>query len=260
VAGRISGAALVQPMPGALGVAWPPRGESREIEDALAQTACDWLRNTGVKVCQAFTTSPEHSELAPLERNGFNRVTQLVFLRRDVDLEAGWSDAPPVPIRCCQGEGSLTTEQIEVLLATQEASLDCPELNGLRSPEEVINSYFPGNQSNDACWLMNGEEDKPVGVMLFDKGPEPAVLEMSYLGLIPAVRGRGLGTTALGFANRIAGNAGYRFVSVTVDVRNVPALRLYRKHGFVETDRREVFLALWDSGQGTRDMGHGKNE
>src|SRR6476659_7072412 len=41
--GRIRGAAMVQAMPGALGVAWPPRAESREIEDALTAAACDWL-------------------------------------------------------------------------------------------------------------------------------------------------------------------------------------------------------------------------
>jgi ribosomal protein S18 acetylase RimI-like enzyme len=244
-AGTVIGVALVQVLPGALGVAWPPRGENRGIEDVLTLTACDWLRESGVRVCQAFSTSLECADMAPLERNGFSRVTELVYMRRDVDLEGGWGGSPEVPASCSQGTGAPEPEQIGVLIATHEESLDCPELNGLRTTEEIISSYFPDNQSKNAWWLTNGEEDKPVGVLLFDKGPEPSVLELSYLGLIPSARGRGLGGTALAFVNRIAGESGYRCVSVTVDARNEPALRLYQRHGFVETERRDVFLAVW---------------
>jgi len=245
--GRVKGAALVQTIPGALGVAWLPRGESCEIEDALTIAACDWLRQSGVKVCQAFAPFPERSDMASLERNGFRHVTQLVYLRRDVDLEAGWGDAPEIPVNCIPCESKPSSEQLDVLLATHEATLDCPELNGLRTTEEVLESYFPGNQSSSSWWLTNGEENKPVGVFLFDKGPEPSVLELSYLGLIPSARGRGLGGAALSRINRIAGESGYHFVSVTVDARNEPALRLYQKYGFVETEKREVYLAIWSS-------------
>jgi mycothiol synthase len=256
-AGDISGVALVQVLPGALGLAWPPRGESCEIEDNLTQVACDWLRESGVKVCQAFGTSLERSGMAPLERNGFKCVTQLVYLRRDVDLDSGWDIEPQLHVNCSPGTGSLTQEQQDALLASQEDTLDCPELNGLRTPEEVLSSYFPGNQSNNCWWLTNGVEDKPVGVLLFDKGPEPSVLELSYLGLIPSARGRGLGGTALAHANRIAGESGYCFVSVTVDARNEPALRLYQRYGFVETERRDVYLAVWGSGIVERDKVQG---
>jgi mycothiol synthase len=259
-AGAVSGVALVQVLPGALGLAWPPRGETCEIEDTLTQVACNWLRECGVKVCQAFGSSPERSGMAPLERNGFNCVTQLVYLRRDVDLDSGWGIEPQLHAKCSPGNGSLTTNQVEVLLATHEDSLDCPELNGLRTPEEVLSSYFPGSKSSSSWWMTSGEEEKPVGVLLFDKGPEPSVLELSYLGLIPSMRGRGLGGTALAYVNRIAGESGYRFVSVTVDARNEPALRLYQRYGFVETERRDVFLAVWGPGIVERGKGQGASE
>src|SRR5262245_41788537 len=55
-AGRVCGAVMVQVIPGALGLAWPPRAESPEVEDALVTAACDWLRSRGVKVCQAFAS------------------------------------------------------------------------------------------------------------------------------------------------------------------------------------------------------------
>jgi ribosomal protein S18 acetylase RimI-like enzyme len=235
-------------MPGALGVAWPPRGESVEIEDALMWTACHWLQKSGVKVCQAFAPSQERPAMAPLERNGFNYVTQLVFLKREVVPEGSWGESPVLPVQCCPWSGSPTAEQVGVLLATHEATLDCPELNGTRTPQEILNGYFRGDPNFCSWWLTAEDNEKPIGVLLFDKGSEPTILELSYLGLVPSTRGQGLGGTALAFANRIAANTGYRVVSVSVDIRNEPALRLYRRHGFEETNRHEVFLAVWTSG------------
>ena len=61
-AGAIRGAILVQVMPGALGLTWPPVTDRRNraaIEDALVGGACDWLRSRGVKVCQAFASQLE---------------------------------------------------------------------------------------------------------------------------------------------------------------------------------------------------------
>src|SRR5688500_3095543 len=57
--GRLHAAALVQALPGALGVAWPPRGDSRAAVDAATAAACEWLRGRGVKVCQAFAAASE---------------------------------------------------------------------------------------------------------------------------------------------------------------------------------------------------------
>jgi mycothiol synthase len=243
--GRVNGTALMQVMPGALGVAWPSRGENAEAVDAVTRAACEWLQEAGVKVCQAFVSNEECDDMAPLERNGFEHVTQLVFLQRDVDLAAGWSNSPRVSAQCYPWAGALTLEHSDMLLATHEATLDCPELNNGRTATEVLAGFCPGNAANCPWWHTINEGGTATGVLLFDKGPQPFVLELSYLGIIPRARGRGLGSTALAFANEIAANAGYQFVSVSVDARNEPALRLYQKHGFVETERREVFLAQW---------------
>src|SRR5262245_2714660 len=57
--GRLHAAALVQALPGALGVAWPPRGDSSAAIDAVVSGACEWLCSRGVKVCQAFAEASE---------------------------------------------------------------------------------------------------------------------------------------------------------------------------------------------------------
>jgi GNAT superfamily N-acetyltransferase len=243
--GRVNGAILVQAMPGGLGVAWPPRGENRSVEDALTQTACAWLRSCGVKVCQAFASVEDRSDLAPLERNGFPWVTQLVFLRRELEESVDRNAWPRVAARCRAWSGVIKAEEASVLLATHEGTLDCPELNTGRTSREIIEGFREGQAVHCSWWHTIEVSGEPVGVLLFDQGPESALLELSYLGLIPSARGRGLGTLALSFALEIARGCGYHAISVSVDARNEPALRLYRRHVFVETERRDVFLAQW---------------
>jgi ribosomal protein S18 acetylase RimI-like enzyme len=93
-------------------------------------------------------------------------------------------------------------------------------------------------------WSALDENNTAVGVMLFE-GKEGDALELAYLGLVPSARGRGLSDALIPFADRIAAAADYRLLEVSVDARNRPAMKLYSRHGFVEYDRRAVWLAVW---------------
>src|SRR4051812_27832583 len=68
--GGVRGAVLVQPLAGALGLAWPPRAEPGRdrpaAEDALAAAAAAWLQARGVKVCQSFAAEADRGDYAPL--------------------------------------------------------------------------------------------------------------------------------------------------------------------------------------------------
>ena len=134
--GQLRAAALVQALPGALGVAWTPRGESRVAVNTVTAAACVWLRTQGVKVCQVYCPVGETADMAPLERNGFQAITQLVFLRRKP------SRVTPAPSRNSQlmfaWEMMPLHDDVEnTLLATHEGSLDCPELNAGRTPRRA---------------------------------------------------------------------------------------------------------------------------
>ena len=83
-----------------------------------------------------------------------------------------------------------TLEQRNVLLATHEDTLDCPELNASRTPEEIVAAFRPTVLENRSWWSAY-ESGQQVGVVLFEGGTDNAV-ELSYLGLIPSARGRGL--------------------------------------------------------------------
>jgi mycothiol synthase len=239
--GRLHAAALVQVLPGALGVAWPVRGDSAETQDAVTRAACEWLRSRGVKVCQAFVAASEKADMTPLERYGFRHTTQLVSLRRAVADEAL---LPPVPEPALEwiDEGlPLSAEFRQALLATQEGTLDCPELTGARTTEEVLAGFEVPAPGALSLYRAGSE---PVGVVLCAE-VDSETIEITYLGVVPEHRRRGVG------AQMLAGNlwgacyGGYKAVTLSVDARNTPAMKLYARHGFVEDERREVWIAAW---------------
>lgn len=238
--GRVCAAALAQSLPGALGVTCPPRGDSPEAEDAVALAACEWLRARGVKVCQAFADRGELDRMGPLERAGFRYVTRLVFMRRAVRgsdrLEASdWLDgAHYLP--------ALREDFSATLLRTHDGTLDCPELNASRVPAELV-AGFDLPERASAWHFLARADTAPVGLVLLN--PVERSLELAYLGVVPEARGRGYGAKLVRHALHQARCAGFETVSLSVDVRNTPAVRLYTKLGFVEYERRGVWLATW---------------
>lgn len=233
--GKLHAAALVQALPGALGVAWAPRGDSAEAIDAVTDAACAWLRGRGVKVCQAFAAAGEAADVLPLERAGFRYTTQLVFMRgepprvrSDAEPEQRltfWFRAPP-----------LIKDLEDTLLATHRGSLDCPELNASRTDVELMQGFA---SATTAEWYYATRGDERVGLAIVEAGTGGA-LELTYLGVVPAARGRGFGAELLQFL--LASVAHSSALNVSVDARNTPAVALYARHGFAEYDRRAVWL------------------
>jgi len=58
------------------------------------------------------------------------------------------------------------------------------------------------------------------------------------LHVLPSLRGRGIGGSLLGHAEKLARSEGFREISLVTHTEN-RAQRLYRRAGFQEVDRRE---------------------
>ena len=242
--GAIRGAMVVQEMPGALGLAWAPtasRGPDRTaIEDSLVATSCNWLRSRGVKVCQAFAGESDCDAFAPLVRYGFARIAKLADLR----WELGPIATPDSRLSYEPLDGENRAAFTRTLLETFEGSLDCPEITGTRTDEEVLEGYLQ-EPAIPEQWFAVRLDGKPLGVVLLDRSHDPAVWELTYLGIAPRFRGRGLGAELVKFALQQAANRGAQAMQLSVDSRNAPALRLYQTLGFQASGEREVFLAHW---------------
>ena len=240
-AGAIRGAMMATVMPGALGLVWPPvaaRRTSQDVKDSLVEAACRWLRGCGVKVCQAFGGDLDRDAFAPLERIGFRHLTKLVDLRCELIPEPESDSRLHFEPVNETNRGAFDT----ALLASYEGSLDCPEVNGTRTQNELLAAYAGADTS---LWYLARRLGEAAGVVLVEADRESAGSVLSYLGLAPKFRGSGLGTELVSFALRTARIAGHVSMVLSVDERNRPALHLYETLGFQASGARSVFLAEW---------------
>jgi mycothiol synthase len=265
----VYGAMLAQPFAGGQAAVWPPvvtdEPDREQIEHALAVAALGWLRASGVKVAQAVL-HPGERGVPALLRAGFVRVTELAFLcwetssffsvcgkrgQRGENMTFGQSVFAPHREKQQQPSFSITPYSsanasafADTLLASYDGTLDCPELNGTRSADEIIAGYRETTPGGPREWFLAYVDNSPVAVLLLS-GPPTGAWTLTYLGVVPFVRGQGIGRSLTRFAMSRAAAASAPGMTLNVDVRNEPARRLYAAEGFVEYDRREVYLALW---------------
>jgi ribosomal protein S18 acetylase RimI-like enzyme len=234
--GAIRGAILAQVMAGALGLLRPPRSSSDDQADELVGAATKWLRDRGVKVCQAFCASGELPLLEPLARNGFRHVTELVSLRCVLGGETPKSSFET------QAERPPFTEAFRaVLLSTHEGTLDCPELNLGRTSDELLADFT--DLPSGTTWYLARRNELPAGAAILAPGTRENELELAYLGVVPECRGAGFAGILLTFVVNEAARRLASSLTVGVDIRNRAALQLYRGRGFTEIDRCGVWLA-----------------
>lgn len=256
--GRIVGAMLTQVLAGRAAAIWPPEVErgwgSGHLASSLVRTALEAYRARGLRLAQALVDRQALGRPgADLARGGLPYVTDLLYLGRPT------ADPLPVPpdvpeLRWEDFSAENRGEFSRTLERTYAGSLDMPELGGLRSLDDVLEGHRARGQFDPGRWrlgrLMGGEVSGPVAVLLLSAG-EPKTWEVSYLGLVPEARGRGLGLASLAHALDRARPAADR-IELAVDVRNAPAEGLYRRCGFTPFDRRGVHIAILDRQDGPR--------
>lgn len=242
-------AALVcLPVPGASALVWPPQAvpHSRrlEIEGQLLDAALGWLRERGIKMAQTLLSSTEIELARPLERNGFVHITNLWYLRHDLGF----------PMELLAAEKPLYYQSYvscdrdlfhKTLIRTYEGTLDCPEVNGIRDLKEIIEGHQAQGRHDPRRWFLAFVENIPVGVLMLTEIPEWQGWDVSYVGVVPEARGRGVGRELTCRALRDAQSAGAVQVTLAVDDRNYPARNLYERLGFEAFDERLVYLAIW---------------
>lgn len=245
-AAGLRGALLCLPVPGRSALLWPPgvvEEQRSELEDRLLRYASVWLRRQGVLLTQTLL-APEETFLAtPLLRHGFTAVTRLWYMRHDLNL----------PIHCLNASARLDYQTFDeaplfrqTLLRTYEATLDCPEINGLRSVEEVLEGHRAQGAFDPRRWWLFWRRDQPVGVLMMTEMPESGDWEVAYMGVVPEARRHGFGREMLLHALCEARAAEVHTVTLSVDVRNQPAWKLYRAIGFEPYDQRVAYLAIFD--------------
>jgi len=248
--GRVVGALLTQPLAGRAAAVWAPEVEPAwrrgATAVALVRAALGDLRDRGFHLAQALLdeSAPPQGG-ADLASGGMPHVTDLLYLEAETDAAvATRPGSPPIDWRpfAPETEGEFRA----VLEATYAGSLDMPELEGLRSLDDVLAGHRAGGRFVPERWRVGRVRGEPAAgaVMLLSAVPDRDAWEVAYLGLTPEARGRGLGRAAIAHGLGLARPHVAR-VELAVDVRNRPADRLYRAAGFRPYDRRAVHLALF---------------
>ncbi len=245
-ADQLVGAMFLSEAPGAVGLVWPPQVRpgfpQAVVEDRLVREAMTRLQAQGVKLCQALLLPEETVQGRSLLRNGFSCITTLLLLGLPVGrLSTIWEFSEQLTFEAFSAPNCQTFEQ--TLLRTYERTQDCPELNGVRSIDEILAGHQAQGDGDARRWWLALLDGEPVGVLLVT-GPLDAAWEIVYLGVIPEARGRRFGRQLVTKSLQEARSAGASQMLVSVDSRNRVALELYEHFGFEPREQREVYLAL----------------
>lgn len=138
------------------------------------------------------------------------------------------------------GDGSLLVRALE---RSYEGTLDCPELCGMRSMTDVIESHRSTGVFDASRWWLMLKDGDPVGCCLLTHCPPSESVELVYLGLGPEVQGRGLGKRLLAHAlGSLRIKDTVHEVTCAVDRRNTPASNVYMGLGFQRFDARVGYV------------------
>jgi mycothiol synthase len=240
---QIVGVLVGELLPGKSGVIHLPQvicDQPIRIEDALYHAIFQFFLASGVKLLQAFLLPEEFETSGSLIRNGFRHITRawqmqcsLSVLDSSSELGFTWSVL------------NVSNELIfeNCLLASYIDTQDCPELNGIRSIDEIMTGLRRTAHDPSRWWIIE-HEHQPIGVVILANGITPDAWELAYFGLIPQVRGKGFGRAILRQSLSLAKSVGMEKMTLMVDSRNQIAMSLYRSVGFEIIGAREVFLRI----------------
>ena len=78
--------------------------------------------------------------------------------------------------------------------------------------------------------------------MLLSGSGHGDALELVYLGLVPEARGRGWGDRLIQLAMVTVARQNKSTLTLAVDSRNIPALKLYQRHGLSRIGSRRALI------------------
>lgn len=160
----------------------------------------------------------------------FKSMAELIYLqanlRRPMNLPT-----PPEHFSWQTYTTSLHCQFADTILETYRDSLDCPSLNGLRNIDDIIAGHKAAGVHDPSLWYLLIENGCPRGVLLLSPTPQTDTMELVYLGLIPQARGRGLSDMAMRHALAVTTQRQICRISLAVDSRNAPAIKLYHRNG-----------------------------
>ena len=230
---QLVGTVFFQSRTGRVGVAGLPGTLDREPPETaqlLLQAAVERLAAEGARVRCLFVEDETQREKALLLRAGFAHLAQFL------SLVAPASRFPRVPPECLLAFEPYTARShprlVKVMEATCRQTLDCPALAAVRSVEDSLTGYRELGQFDPGRWLIAHRAGEDVGCLLLAERPQNQDMELAYVGVTPASRGKRWGFQIVRHAQWLAHQAGRQRLLLIVDEANLPARKMYAEAGF----------------------------
>ncbi|MBN2210140.1 MAG: GNAT family N-acetyltransferase [Sedimentisphaerales bacterium] len=240
--GRLTYSCLFVPRPGRMSYIFTarPGRNPREAAKALQQLG-QWAFRDGSRFLQILLepNQPQRAELSL--QAGYRRLTDLHYLGRFLSGEEFSAEVPVPDIDWLDYDDTYREFFRRTIAQTYQQSLDCPELEQIRSLEDTFSGFLQVCGPERRYWRLLRYQEAPAGVLLLTRLKKSELMELTYMGICPAWRGRGLGRRLLEQALRTTKHCGAEMLTLAVDQRNYPARRLYQQFGFNELLVRQVF-------------------
>ncbi len=202
-------------------------------------------RDRGLRLIQVLLDPDDIANRHALEAAGFREVAMLDYLER-----VGPPSAAPRGTNPPAFTGANWTNYSDaqhprfssLIARSYRDSLDCPGLSGMRTVEDAIDGHKAAGRFDPAHWWLLELDGRPAACILFGLSPIRPSAELVYMGVDPDCRGRGVGRYVLDHGLRSIALSGCGAITLAVDERNVPAIRLYERAGFSRTHVRRAMI------------------
>lgn len=243
--GEIAGVLLFHCQPDESAFLWPPVVQhaslADEIADQLLQSASEQITQAGTRFIQVLLEPEEMDSEAMLVRNGFEVLSDLVYLQRP--LSEPLPERSELQLQAVVYDKKSNSERFaRVLEQTYEATLDCPTFTAIRDGMSALHSHQFSGIFTPEKWCLYQLDGEDVGLLLLNDHPDQSAWEVVYMGVVPAFRGRGIGRALLIECLHAVAGSGRDFVLLAVDCENRFALKIYYETGFLELAERRVFI------------------
>jgi GNAT superfamily N-acetyltransferase len=240
---NLVGAIYAHIQPGGTAQVWLPRlvpGESGDTAVCLIQASNAQLQQENVELAQMLFAELSESDEELLLRGGYSYLTDLLYLAclpQDFPATEPRFSLSFLPYEATRREGLK-----RIIDATYRNSLDCPRLNDVRDLENIVQGYHASGVFRPELWSIVQSDGRDAGCLLLTDHPEYDNVELAYMGVIPAMRGRTFGIEIARFAQWQTRRLGRARLVLAVDAANRPAIDMYSAVGFQAWDRRRVYF------------------
>ncbi len=237
------GAAWGQVVPGRTAFTWPPRleaGVQESIAEGLQQAVDQYLTATGITMSQAVLPDTNCTEAVRLLAAGYHHFADLEYL---VCTRAHFpATRPAISVEFTVMKNVDHNRFTTLIESTYSNTLDCANLDNIRTLEDTLAGYRMTGQHRPDWWLVAQHQGRDVGCLILADHEPDDQCEVVYMGVVPDARGLGIGRQMVDQALWLAACQDRQRLVLAVDRRNWPARDIYRAAGFQPWATRSILL------------------